>query len=143
MNYIWLVLGVSLVAGADACQPVSENVSDAQQEEICVVCRDGLAASDECGPIVQLPCRHCFHQNCIEQWLLSNPCCPLCRAEIAIEQVIDLQAAVQREWDRLARSEQHLGLCDGLCLSCAECCCFVLSWLDDGVMWRAFLQRNR
>ena len=38
----------------------------------CTVCRDEYQAG---GEVVQLPCRHCFHEECIMPWLEQVPCC--------------------------------------------------------------------
>lgn len=28
---------------------------------------------------IKLPCSHCYHVECLEQWFDSSPTCPLCR----------------------------------------------------------------
>ena len=28
---------------------------------------------------LKLPCTHCFHEKCLEEWFDSSPTCPLCR----------------------------------------------------------------
>lgn len=30
----------------------------------------------------RLPCMHLFHQLCVDQWLLTNKKCPICRVDI-------------------------------------------------------------
>ncbi|KAK1426367.1 hypothetical protein QVD17_15038 [Tagetes erecta] len=45
----------------------------------CTVCMDNLYAGDK---IMRLPCRHCFHCECIKQWLLCNKICPVCRRAV-------------------------------------------------------------
>jgi hypothetical protein len=48
--------------------------------------------SDECSiclasffgeMVVKTPCKHEFHERCIEQQLIYNPTCPLCRRKLS------------------------------------------------------------
>ncbi|KAH7292648.1 hypothetical protein KP509_29G079100 [Ceratopteris richardii] len=46
----------------------------------CAIC---LTEFQEAEFIRMLPkCEHCFHQQCIEMWLLSHSTCPLCRSAL-------------------------------------------------------------
>jgi hypothetical protein len=37
------------------------------------------------GPVIQLAkCKHCFHESCIRQWAVQNPCCPVCRTRAKV-----------------------------------------------------------
>lgn len=45
----------------------------------CLVCQCEYETGD-C--LRQLPCRHFFHRDCVDQWLLSKDCCPYCRVPI-------------------------------------------------------------
>jgi len=49
----------------------------------CVVCLDDFGA----GAILRflVPCRHCFHRDCIDRWLESSRRCPVCKEEVCIE----------------------------------------------------------
>lgn len=42
----------------------------------CPVCKDDFAVGEE---VIQVPCRHIFHPDCIQPWLRVNGSCPVCR----------------------------------------------------------------
>lgn len=42
----------------------------------CSVCMDDVHAGDE---VVELPCRHWFHEACVGAWLGEHNTCPICR----------------------------------------------------------------
>eukprot|EP00884_Botryococcus_braunii_P022955 jgi/Botrbrau1/9343/Bobra.354_2s0002.1 len=47
--------------------------------EPCTICHDVY----DCGhEVVELPCNHCFHEDCIMPWLTSHHTCPVCRHEL-------------------------------------------------------------
>lgn len=41
----------------------------------CPICYEGMAAKDT----VKTCCNHSFHRLCLQQWVDTNPSCPLCR----------------------------------------------------------------
>ncbi|KAK6267376.1 hypothetical protein QUC31_018213 [Theobroma cacao] len=44
----------------------------------CAVCLENFKMGEKCR---LLPlCRHSFHADCVDSWLLRNPICPICRA---------------------------------------------------------------
>ncbi|GJX05843.1 zinc finger, RING/FYVE/PHD-type containing protein, partial [Tanacetum coccineum] len=49
----------------------------------CAVCLEGFRGGDKC---ILLPnCRHNFHANCIESWLIRSAACPICRTCVDLE----------------------------------------------------------
>ena len=72
-------------------EQASATCSDRSREEECSICLVAYTLGDE---LKDLPCGHCFHNACIDEWLLrksrplatesqfvhSMPMCPLCKA---------------------------------------------------------------
>jgi Ring finger domain len=46
----------------------------------CTVCQDQFEGDDV---LLQLPCRHHFHLDCIVPWLKDSKMCPVCMTEVA------------------------------------------------------------
>lgn len=44
--------------------------------EDCAVCKDELIIGEE---VVQLPCKHVYHELCVKKWLEVHDTCPVCR----------------------------------------------------------------
>lgn len=49
----------------------------------CLVCQFSYEEGEE---LRQLRCSHCFHSECVDQWLQSKDCCPYCRTAITNEE---------------------------------------------------------
>lgn len=47
--------------------------------DLCSICREELS---ETQLHRLLPCQHCYHANCIDDWLIRNPECPFCRQKL-------------------------------------------------------------
>jgi len=45
----------------------------------CLVCQEEYCKGEY---MRQLPCGHCFHKTCVDQWLLSKDFCPYCRTTL-------------------------------------------------------------
>ena len=77
----------ALVASAEiaklptfAFDPVKAVMNDSDAK--CLVCQTQY---EEGETLMQLPCRHVFHDECVEGWLLRKDCCPYCRSLIVPE----------------------------------------------------------
>ncbi|KAK8635585.1 hypothetical protein V6N13_004316 [Hibiscus sabdariffa] len=46
----------------------------------CVICMEGFKDGDSCRLLVN--CKHLYHQLCVDQWLVKNGHCPLCRGSV-------------------------------------------------------------
>lgn len=54
---------------------------DLSVDDVCTICLCDLKAEDyQC----KLTCSHVFHSVCIQQWLLLQKTCPVCRAQDSV-----------------------------------------------------------
>jgi hypothetical protein len=49
-----------------------ENIPEKEKHEPCSICMEPLGV----GKIMQTPCKHHFHKDCLTMWLDKNPTCP-------------------------------------------------------------------
>lgn len=47
----------------------------------CPICIEEIDSVNE----YNTPCGHCFHNDCIQTWLVTNNSCPMCRARVLEE----------------------------------------------------------
>lgn len=47
--------------------------------EKCTIC---LSYFEDDEDVRRLPCMHLFHVECVDQWLVTNKRCPICRVDI-------------------------------------------------------------
>lgn len=69
-------------------------------EDQCAVCMCDFEASamQKC---VQLPCLHCFHRECLSEWLNKSPSCPTCRLSLdSVPALAELQRLPRAELER-------------------------------------------
>ena len=75
--------GLAAMAGAIPGFDVDEkNVKEAK-ETTCPICAEPIAPGQT---LCALDCGHLFHPACIQDWVHSNPSCPMCR-ETVLERV--------------------------------------------------------
>ena len=63
--------------------------SDILAQENCPICfnefdNNNLESDPNIGLTCQLGCSHCFHSECVGNWLVKNKSCPVCRTKCAI-----------------------------------------------------------
>ncbi|XP_012931693.2 E3 ubiquitin-protein ligase Arkadia isoform X4 [Heterocephalus glaber] len=61
------------------CKQDAEEATEEDTEEKCTIC---LSILEEGEDVRRLPCMHLFHQVCVDQWLITNKKCPICRVDI-------------------------------------------------------------
>ncbi|XP_058975300.1 E3 ubiquitin-protein ligase goliath isoform X2 [Musca domestica] len=49
------------------------------ESDCCAICIEAYKASDL---IRVLPCKHEFHKNCIDPWLIEHRTCPMCKLDV-------------------------------------------------------------
>ncbi|PON59158.1 43kDa postsynaptic protein [Trema orientale] len=66
-----------------------DTTSEQQQQQQCSVCMEKLWFEDQCceddRKVVQMPCSHVYHKDCIVRWLETSHLCPLCRYAMPTE----------------------------------------------------------
>lgn len=56
-----------------------------EAEVDCVVCLENLKMGDKCRLLPN--CKHSFHVECIDSWLLKTPICPVCRTSACVPSI--------------------------------------------------------
>lgn len=68
---------VPIVPTAEQLEAAAERNVDMPEDSTCSICQEGLDRGTRLRS-----CRHCFHDQCIDQWLQMNPRCPVCRHDV-------------------------------------------------------------
>lgn len=58
--------------------PVSNEPSDRSTDATCACCISDYITGER---IRELPCLHRFHLECIDEWLIAKPLCPVCNCD--------------------------------------------------------------
>jgi E3 ubiquitin-protein ligase BIG BROTHER-like protein len=51
------------------------------KDDKCIICQYEFKANEM---LKILPCKHCFHPDCIEEWLKNQKACPYCKTEVIV-----------------------------------------------------------
>jgi hypothetical protein len=62
---------------------------DDPQDAVCSICLENYEDNDV---LRKLPCKHLFHEACLDEWLGLNASCPLCKAQLKEEPTTSEQA---------------------------------------------------
>ncbi|CAK8533711.1 unnamed protein product [Lathyrus sativus] len=54
-----------------------ENTSNTMD---CAICLENFTIGDKCRLLPS--CKHSFHAQCVDKWLLENSICPICRSRV-------------------------------------------------------------
>lgn len=58
-----------------------------EEDEKCTIC---LSVFQDDEDVRRLPCMHLFHTECVDQWLVTNKRCPICRVDIETTMAKDM-----------------------------------------------------
>lgn len=78
-GYIYRGLSIDEIAKIQHMMVMKQ---DKITEEMCSVCYEDFKQGDD---MCVLPvCHHIFHMNCVKEWLVKSPVCPMCRANVRL-----------------------------------------------------------
>eukprot|EP00933_Yihiella_yeosuensis_P008208 TRINITY_DN113545_c0_g1_i1.p1 TRINITY_DN113545_c0_g1~~TRINITY_DN113545_c0_g1_i1.p1 ORF type:complete len:293 (+),score=55.41 TRINITY_DN113545_c0_g1_i1:35-913(+) len=81
---IFLPASLEKAETAEAVLASSTQHCKVVQKIDCQICFGNLAAEKELGSTVQITrCGHIYHRNCILQWFVQRPSCPLCCSRLS------------------------------------------------------------
>jgi E3 ubiquitin-protein ligase RNF115/126 len=75
-----------------------ENKENSNLKNICSVCKDEF---DIDQILLELPCNHLFHEDCILPWLKERNSCPCCRFELPVEEKEAVNKKIEQNSDSI------------------------------------------
>ncbi|KAG7386996.1 hypothetical protein PHYPSEUDO_014872 [Phytophthora pseudosyringae] len=63
--------------------PLGSHEADPAEPTCCICLNEQDPVNTEQAPLVQLPCHHHFHEDCVIDWFSASTTCPLCRRTTA------------------------------------------------------------
>ena len=61
--------------------PKEKFVRNKFSDDKCIICQYEFKSYEK---IIVLACKHCFHPDCIEEWLKNQKVCPYCKNEVKV-----------------------------------------------------------
>ena len=49
--------------------------------DLCIICQNNFKDKEK---VLVIPCKHCFHEDCIVPWLKNKKQCPYCKSEVVV-----------------------------------------------------------
>lgn len=78
--------GVAIARDASGPSAAAARIPKCNSKGGCGECPVCLGELQEGDMVRKLPyCLHLFHANCINQWLLKQPSCPICRVRVTVQ----------------------------------------------------------
>lgn len=71
------VMAVGSLRGTDG----GDSAAGALCLDKCCICQLEFEDEDEATP---LPCKHCYHSECVRRWLQQSKACPVCSKEVQL-----------------------------------------------------------
>ena len=56
-----------------------------EDEPHCLICLSDFEVNEK---VSALPCCHCFHTKCLDEWIVRSAKCPICKFEITLKNLI-------------------------------------------------------
>ncbi|KNA10208.1 hypothetical protein SOVF_146530 [Spinacia oleracea] len=71
----------STPASKESIEALKRSIIQGNEDTICVICLEEFKNNKTEGPLIKktMPCKHEFHEACIDQWLHNARFCPICR----------------------------------------------------------------
>lgn len=63
---------------------LTDNSSEIKNQSNCLVCLEDFQVEES---VIKLDCKHCFHDNCLKDWLNKHNTCPVCRLELETDDI--------------------------------------------------------
>lgn len=82
----WGMIARKMIDKLESFEYSKNHPRAADAEAKCLVCQCDYEEGEQ---LRRLPCNHCFHQECVDEWLLEKDICPYCRESIVGEHDAD------------------------------------------------------